>query len=72
VEDDRGVPHRLADRRDVADVGLDELVSPVHAVQVLAPPGREVVEDANGVPELDQALDDVRADEPGAARYQHD
>ena len=42
-----------------------------HRAQVLEAAGREVVHDVHLVPLLEQSLDDVRADEAGAAGDQH-
>jgi hypothetical protein len=54
----------------IANVGLDELeVAPIREVSnVLAPPGRQVVEHQNAMPGADQRLAQVAADEPGTAR----
>ncbi len=46
-----------------AQLALDDLDVVLEPSQVGAVPGREVVEDANGVAPLEQAADEVRADE---------
>ena len=73
VEDDLGrrAPDQVAHRLGVADVELDELGAGAdRAVEVLAPAGREVVENGHLVAPLEQGVDEVRADEAGAARDQ--
>ena len=58
------VGHRLG----VADVDLDQLgAGGDRAVEVLAPPGGEVVENGHLVAPLEEGVDEVRADEAGAA-----
>ena len=59
-----------ADRRQVPDVALDELDRRRGSRQVLAPPRREIVEDANRTPGGDERVDEVRSDEAGAARHE--
>jgi hypothetical protein len=52
----------------VADVGLDQLgARRQRPVEVLAPPGREVVDDRHLVAAREQRVDQVGADEAGAA-----
>ena len=57
---------RILDR--VADE--PEALVPGHAAEVLRPPGGEVVKDRDRVPLPQQALGQVRADEPGPAGNQ--
>ncbi len=59
-----------ADRRQVGDAALHHLDAIAHALQVLALAGREVVEHDDRVAAPHQGLDEVRADEPRAARDQ--
>ena len=59
-------PRHIGSRADVAPDNL-ELLEPL---QVLLFACREVVEDANAVLIGQQASDQVRSDEPGAARDQ--
>ena len=63
VEDDVG----LAELEAVADVALRRSVG--RGVQVLALAGREVVDDDHLVAALDETVDEVRPDEPGATGY---
>ena len=55
-------------------VGDARLVEPragrERAVEVLAPAGGEVVDDADVVAALEQGVDEVRADEAGAAGHE--
>ena len=52
----------------VAQVPLDQL-DVADRLQVLAPAGREVVEDADAVASSPERLGDVRTDEAGAAGH---
>ena len=71
VEDASGFTRSTSSthRVGVADVCLDELGAAARerAVEVLAPAGREVVDDGHLVAALEQRVDEVRADEAGAA-----
>ena len=64
-------PHavdQVAHRRRIADVGLDEFGRGARAVgEVLALAGGEVVHDRHVVAALDERVDQVRPDEPGAS-----
>src|SRR5579884_2432912 len=57
-------PHHVR----VAQVALHQLH--VEAFEVLAPSGREVVEDPHAGPAAQEALREVRADEPGPAGHE--
>ena len=70
VEDDVGLrlTDRLGHRVGVADVDLHEPRAVLRCLgEVRALAGREVVEDGDRVAAGDQAVDEVRADEAGAA-----
>ena len=59
---------QVAHRARVADVGLDQLRRRARAAgEVLALAGGEVVDDGHVVAALDERVDEVRADEPGAS-----
>ena len=51
-----------------AQLAFDQLDVSGQPGQVRPVPGREVVEHADAVAALEQGADEVRADEPGAAR----
>ena len=70
MEDDVDAGGRALDGREVADVALDHLAASGRALeerQVRAEAAREVVEDAHRAAVGDEALDEVRPDEAGAA-----
>ena len=68
MEDDLGPADRSMDPFVRTEVALDDLDVASERGEVRAAPGREVVEHADVVAALEQRLDEVRADEPGAAR----
>src|SRR4051812_30167116 len=70
MEDDLGprVGEDRLQRVGVADVRLHETDATLQrAVEILPPPGREVVDHDHLVAALDQRVDEVRPDESGAA-----
>ena len=70
VEDDVDALHRLGQQRAVADVASTSATGPVRsgAGEVVVPAADEVVERRRSRRTLvDQPVDDVRADQPGAA-----
>ena len=68
MEDDLDPVGRLADGGLVTHVTLDEFGV---RVDVVAESGAEVVEHTNGVAPGDQFVDQVRPDEPAAARHEN-
>ena len=66
-----GAVDHVADRRRVADVGLDQLGACRHRrVEVLVLARREVVEHRHLVVAGDEAVHEVGPDEPGASGHQ--
>ncbi len=66
---DRGAALRgAADRLEVAEVPLDHVEVPAEPLEVLAPPGAEVIEDAHLRALAKEARGEVRPDKPRAAR----
>ena len=70
MEDDLGPADRSMDTFVGTEVALDDLDVASERGEVRAAPSREVVEHADLVASLEQRLDEVRADEPGASRDQ--
>ena len=73
MEDDLGPPRLedVGDRSGIRDVGLHQLGAlDERVVEVLASPGRQVVDHDDGVAPIDQCVDQVGADEAGPAGYQ--
>ena len=69
MEDDIAAIDQLREQRLVLD-GVDEVLesrAPFQVRNVIDRPGREVVEDEDLVPELEQPFGEVRPDEAGAA-----
>jgi hypothetical protein len=52
----------------VAHVAVDQLDVMTHVLEVCRPARGEIVEDPNPVATSEEGVNDVRADEPGAAR----
>src|SRR5207248_8841058 len=71
VEDDLDAARRRVHALVAPELALDELDVALDVREVVAAAGREVVEDADVVAALEQAADEIRADEPGAAGDQH-
>ena len=70
MEDQVAPSDRAVDALVTAQITLDELdVARVH--EVLAMPGREVVQDPDPVAALHQRIDKIGPDESGAARDKH-
>ncbi len=67
MEDDLAAADGVVDALVALDVALDQLDVVAELGEVLAPAGGEVVEHAHLVAVVEQALDEVRADEPAAA-----
>jgi hypothetical protein len=70
VEHDAHPAHRHRHGRAVGDVAVDHFHPVAHRQQIGGVAGAEVVEDAHAAPPRQQRLDQVRADEPRAARNQ--
>ncbi len=71
VEDHVHAGARLLAGAEVADVPLDELDPVVEGREVLALPGLERVEDADGRSLRDEVFDEVGADEAGTTCHEH-
>ena len=68
MEDDLDAAHGGVHALVRAEVALDDLDLAAERREVPAAARREVVEDADVVAALEERRDEVRADEPGAAR----